>query len=67
MSTIIAKAREEFFQLSNESKDFEQKLENWTKTEMEKKEKLFRDHNLLISNEEGKKLFSADTQTKFKV
>jgi hypothetical protein len=54
MSTIIAKAREEFFQLSNEAKDFEQKLETWAKSEIEKKEKLLRDHNLLISNEEGK-------------
>eukprot|EP01080_Neovahlkampfia_damariscottae_P004392 gene4392-7767_t len=52
MSTTIAKARELFYQISNENSVFEQKLEHWAKSEVERSEKLYREHNLVISNEE---------------
>ena len=54
MSTTISNAREIFYQISNEANIFEQKLDVWIKSEVEKSEKLYRDHNLVISNEEGK-------------
>ena len=54
MSTTISNAREIFYQISNEANIFEQKLDVWIKSEVEKSEKLYSDHNLVISNEEGK-------------